>query len=166
MGAFDSVKNLPRHPSIREYAFVGRSNVGKSSLLNALVGAKVAKVSNTPGRTRTLNLFNLDDKIWLMDLPGYGYARASKSDQIAWLKRLEEYLSTRGELKTLFVLIDSRIGKKDSDDLIIDFCRQEKIPFQIVYTKCDKKEANSFEGGIMTSAEKKIGLDELKCCIK
>jgi GTP-binding protein len=166
MGAFDSVRNLPRHPSIREYAFAGRSNVGKSSLLNALAGVKVARVSNTPGRTRALNLFNWDDRVWLMDLPGYGYARVSKDEQIAWLNRLEEYLSSRAELKKLFILIDSRIGAKDVDKIIIDFCNSRKIPFQIVYTKCDKKEALSFDDGIMTSSERKTGIGELKCCIK
>jgi GTP-binding protein len=162
MGAFEKVSDLPNHRTIREYAFVGRSNVGKSSLINALVGAAVARTSNTPGRTRTLNLFNWDDKIWLMDLPGYGYARASKDDQIKWLDRLEDYLKSRRELKRLFVLIDSRHGIKDSDKIIIDFCKAENIPHKIVYTKCDKKGAGDFSDGILTSAERKIGIDEIK----
>ena len=163
MGGFENVSDLPNHPTIPEFAFVGRSNVGKSSLVNALVGSDVARVSNTPGRTRTLNLFNLDDRVWLMDLPGYGYARAPKSEQIRWLERLEEYLSSRRELKKLFVLIDSRVGVKDGDNLIIDFCGTAGIPCQIVWTKCDKKGAGrDLHGGIITSAEKKIGMDEVK----
>jgi len=162
MGSFERVSDLPAHPTISEYAFVGRSNVGKSSLLNAVVGSVVARVSNTPGRTRSLNLFNVDDKIWLMDLPGYGYAKASKSDQIEWLERLEEYLSVRAELKQVFILIDSRIGVKDLDRTIIDFCAVEKIPYKIIYTKSDKKGAQKFLDGIITSSEKKIGIDEVK----
>ena len=163
MGAFERVSDLQNHPTIAEFAFIGRSNVGKSSLINALAGHNIAKVSNTPGRTRTLNLFNWDDKIWLMDLPGYGYARASKDDQIKWLERLEDYLSHRRELKKLFILIDARVGVKDSDKLIIDFCRDGEIPHQIVWTKCDKKEAmKNLSGGIMTSAARKIGVDEVK----
>ncbi|MDR1071819.1 MAG: ribosome biogenesis GTP-binding protein YihA/YsxC [Rickettsiales bacterium] len=169
MGAFDSAKDLPRHPSVREYAFAGRSNVGKSSLINALAGEKIAKVSNTPGRTRTLNLFNWDDRIWLMDLPGYGYARVSKADQVAWLRRLEDYLSSRAELKKLFILIDSRVGAKDADEIIIDFCKSENIPFQIVYTKCDKRGSGFVvrgSCGVVTSAVKKTGIDEVRKLMK
>jgi GTP-binding protein len=162
MGAFEQVSDLPGHGNVREYAFVGRSNVGKSSLINAVAGAKIAKVSNTPGRTRTLNLFNVDDKMWIMDLPGYGFAKVSKDEQIKWLARLEDYLSRRSELKKLFILIDARVGIKDLDNILIDFCRAENIPFQIVYTKCDKKDARSFSDGITTSAKDKIGIDMIK----
>jgi len=167
IGSFEKVCDLPNHKTIREYAFVGRSNVGKSSLLNAVVGEKVAKVSNTPGRTRSLNLFNYDDKIWLMDLPGYGFAKASKDEQIRWLERLENYLTNRRELALLFVLIDSRHGIKDSDRLILDFCKTERIPHKIIYTKSDKKDSQKFDNGIMTSSEKKTGIDEvIKCFAK
>jgi GTP-binding protein len=166
IGAFDNVKDLPHHPTISEYAFVGRSNVGKSSLINAVAGEKIAKVSNTPGRTRTLNLFNWDDRIWIMDLPGYGYAKVSKDEQIRWLERLENYLTRRRELKKLFILIDSRHGIKDSDDIIIDFCKEQNIPYRIVFTKCDKKSKvnspKSIVNSINTSAEKKIGIDEVR----
>ena len=163
MGAFEEVQHLPRHPSIREYAFIGRSNVGKSSLINALAGSAIAKVSNTPGRTRTLNLFNMDDRIWILDLPGYGYAKVSKEEQVRWLRRLESYLKARTELKKLFVLIDARHGVKDLDKVILDFCKSENIPYQIVYTKCDKKGVCKYDDGIMTSSEKKIGIEELRC---
>jgi GTP-binding protein len=166
MGSFDRVRDLPKHGGAREYAFVGRSNVGKSSLINAVLGEAVARVSNTPGRTRQLNLFNVDDKIWIMDLPGYGYAKASKAEQIEWLKRLEEYLTTRAELKLLFILIDSRHGIKDSDKIVIDFCRAEGVPFQLVYTKSDKKGAAAPTDAILTSAEKKIGIERVKCLLR
>ena len=159
IGSFQDFYKLPRHKTISEYAFVGRSNVGKSSLLNAIVGSDVAAVSNTPGRTKTFNLFNLDDKVWLMDLPGYGYAKVSKEDQVKWLVRLERYLSKRSELKKLFILIDSRHGIKTLDKIIIEFCNNEKIPYRIIYTKCDKKDSCKFSDGIMTSSEKKIGID-------
>ncbi|MDR2268895.1 MAG: ribosome biogenesis GTP-binding protein YihA/YsxC [Rickettsiales bacterium] len=161
MGSFGEVSDLPKHPTIREYAFVGRSNVGKSSLLNALVAKPIAKTSNAPGRTRTLNLFNWNDKIWLMDLPGYGYARVSKEEQVKWMNRLIDYLLSRMELKKLFILIDSRHGIKNSDKTIIDFCKEKKISYKIIYTKCDKKDSQNFSDGIMTSSEKKIGIDEV-----
>ena len=102
VGSFSSVKSLPE-TQFAEYAFVGRSNVGKSSLINAVVSEKIARTSNTPGRTQTLNLFNLNDKVMIVDLPGYGYARVSKEQAIQWLKRLEEYLLNRSQLRRLFI---------------------------------------------------------------
>ena len=114
VGAFDKVSDLP-NTAFPEYAFIGRSNVGKSSLINAIVRQNIARVSNTPGRTQTLNLFNIDDRIMIVDLPGYGYARVSRADAARWLARLEEYLLTRSQLRRLFVLIDSRIGVRPSD---------------------------------------------------
>ena len=120
VGAFDTVKSLP-NTQFPEYAFIGRSNVGKSSLINAVVGACVARTSNTPGRTQTLNLFNVDDRAMIVDLPGYGYARISREDALRWLHRLEEYLINRRQLRRLFVLIDSRIGARDSDLDLMDF---------------------------------------------
>ena len=158
-----------------EYAFIGRSNVGKSSLINAVVGMPIARTSNTPGRTQSLNLFNLDDRVMIVDLPGYGYAKVSKVDAMRWLQRLEEYLLTRRQLKRLFVLIDSRIGPKDADLDLMDFCDVNAIPYQIVYTKKDKRvreekqqEILHTEHGAMvpeilqTSAEKKTGLEPIR----
>jgi len=158
-----------------EYAFVGRSNVGKSSLINAIVNEKIARTSNTPGRTQSLNLFNMDDKSMIVDLPGYGFARVSKSESLRWLERLEEYLLNRSQLRRLFILIDSRIGPKDSDFELMDFCDENGICYQIVYTKKDKKIRETkqtkishenhpamMENVLETSAEKKYGLDELR----
>ena len=174
VGSFETVKSLPR-TQFAEYAFIGRSNVGKSSLINAIVGMPIARTSNTPGRTQSLNLFNLDDRVMIVDLPGYGYAKVSRTDALRWLHRLEEYLLNRSQLKRLFILIDSRIGPRDSDLDIMDFCDVNAIPYQIVYTKKYKKvreqkqtEIVHTEHGAMipdilyTSAEKKTGLDSIR----
>ena len=173
-GSYSTVKSLPK-TQFAEYAFVGRSNVGKSSLINAIVNEKVARTSNTPGRTQNLTLFNIDDKIMIVDLPGYGYARISKVDAVRWLERLEEYLLNRSQLRRLFILIDSRVGVKDSDLELIDFCDENGICYQIVYTKKDKRvrEANQKTLShknhaamvcdiLETSAEKKTGLEDLR----
>lgn len=174
VGSFEEVEKLP-NTAFAEYAFVGRSNVGKSSLINAIVAENIARTSNTPGRTQSLNLFNYKDKIMIVDLPGYGYARVSKSEAMRWLKRLETYLINRSQLRRLFILIDSRIGVKDSDLDLMDFCDKKGICYQIVYTKKDKRirELNQHELShenhpamveqiLETSAEKKVGLEDLR----
>jgi len=174
VGSFDTVKSLPQ-TQFAEYAFVGRSNVGKSSLINAIVDEKVARTSNTPGRTQSLNLFNFNDKSMIVDLPGYGYARVSKADALRWLERLEEYLLNRSQLRRLFILIDSRVGVKNSDIELMDFCDENGICYQIVYTKKDKRirelsqteishenHPAMIEKILETSADKKTGLDELR----
>ena len=174
VGSYSTVESLPK-TQFAEYAFVGRSNVGKSSLINAVVGEKVARTSNTPGRTQELNLFNIDDRVLIVDLPGYGYARVSRETAAGWVVRLQKYLLARPQLKRLFILIDSRVGPKESDLELMNFCDCNGILYQIVYTKKDKKireekqlELSHDNHGAMaeeilfTSAEKKTGLEVLR----
>ncbi len=177
VGSFERVCDLPR-TQFPEYAFIGRSNVGKSSLINAIVGAPIARTSNTPGRTQSLNLFNLDDRVMIVDLPGYGYAKVSKMDAMRWLERLEDYLLNRRQLKRLFVLVDSRIGVRDSDLDLMGFCDANAIPYQVVYTKKDKRVREEKQHQLLhtdhgamnpeilqTSAEKKTGLEPLRATL-
>ena len=172
--AFGTLKQIPQS-DLPEIVFAGRSNVGKSSLVNAVVGAPIARTSNTPGRTQSINMFNIDDRVMIVDLPGYGYARVSRADAMRWLQRLEEYLLNRRQLKRLFILIDSRIGARDSDLDLMDFCDANAIPYQIVYTKKDKKVREEKQKQILhtehgamlpevieTSAEKKTGLEPIR----
>ena len=174
VGGFERVCDLPE-TQFSEYAFAGRSNVGKSSLINAIVGAPVARTSNTPGRTQTLNMFNIDDRISIVDLPGYGYARVSRAESMRWLMRFQEYITTRRQLKRLFILIDSRIGPRDSDLELMSFCDLQGISYQIIYTKKDKRvrqqnqvvidcdtHAAMVADILETSAEKKIGIDKIR----
>ncbi|MDR2770337.1 MAG: ribosome biogenesis GTP-binding protein YihA/YsxC [Rickettsiales bacterium] len=161
IGAFEKISDLPVCGG-NEFAFIGRSNVGKSSLINAIVGESIARTSNAPGRTRTMNLFDWNG-VMLMDLPGYGYAKTSKSDRMRWLRRLEEYLLA-GRARLLLMLIDSRRAVTGADQDVIDFCNKEKIPYKMVATKCDKKDALKISGAIMTSAEKKTGIEEVRKC--
>ncbi|MCL1902100.1 MAG: ribosome biogenesis GTP-binding protein YihA/YsxC [Alphaproteobacteria bacterium] len=178
LGSFETFESLPR-AALPEYAFVGRSNVGKSSLLNALVGQKIARTSNTPGRTQSINLFEWDC-VMLADLPGYGYAKASKESILRWAARLEKYLLNRSQLKRVFILVDSRHGLKPSDIELMEFCNANAIRYQIVLTKLDKVKKSDIEkikaevecavqkhgaacaNVCATSAEKKTGIEELK----
>lgn len=177
VGGFERVCDLPE-TQFPEYAFAGRSNVGKSSLINAILGQSVARTSNTPGRTQTLNMFNVHDKVTIIDLPGYGYARVSRTDAERWLVRFQEYITTRRQMKRLFILIDSRIGPRDTDIELMNFCDLNGIPYQIVYTKKDKRvrETNQVELDHMqhpamiadileTSAEKKRGIESIRAII-
>lgn len=122
-----------------EYAFIGRSNVGKSSLINALTGNRqLAKTSQTPGKTQLINHFLINDAWYLVDLPGYGFARTAKSNRSAWEKFIRRYLTVRENLQCVFVLIDSRHEPQKND---LDFCRwlgENGIPFLLVFTKADK----------------------------
>jgi GTP-binding protein len=122
-----------------EAAFAGRSNVGKSSLLNALLGRRdLARTSNTPGRTRELNYFDLSGALYLVDMPGYGYAQASKAQIAGWTGLVRDYLRGRPGLRRVFLLVDSRRGLKSSDHDIMDLMDKSAVSYQIVLTKVDK----------------------------
>jgi GTP-binding protein len=122
-----------------EIAFVGRSNVGKSSLVNALTSRRMlARISNTPGRTRQINFFDLGGRLMLVDLPGYGYAEAPKSAIKSWTSLVRHYLQTRAALRRVCLLIDSRLGIKDADRLVMDMLDGAGVSYQIVLTKADK----------------------------
>lgn len=177
VGGFECVPDLPE-TQFPEYAFAGRSNVGKSSLINAVLGVPVARTSNTPGRTQTINMFNVNDRLMIVDLPGYGYARVSKADAERWMCRFQEYIMTRRQLKRLFILIDSRIGPRNTDLDLMKFCDLNGISYQVVYTKKDKRvreltqvEINSDDHPAMiadvleTSAEKKHGIEGIRAII-
>lgn len=134
-------------PSVPEIAFLGRSNVGKSSLLNALVGEKAAKVSSTPGRTRAINFFRLADdkqrgKLIFADLPGYGYAKISKSISAEWPKFIEPYLAERATLGLCVCLVDSNIPPQQRDMQLLDWLRAEDREFVVVATKVDRMSGN------------------------
>src|SRR3954467_6561996 len=136
-GAADQA-NLPE-ATLPEIAFAGRSNVGKSSLVNALTGRKtLARTSNTPGRTQQLNFFDLGGRLILVDLPGYGYAKESKSKVNAWTKLVKNYLRGRVTLRRICLLIDGRHGLKPNDVEIMDMLDKAAVPYQIVLTKMDK----------------------------
>src|SRR6267378_117753 len=122
-----------------EIAFLGRSNVGKSSLVNALTGRRtLARTSNTPGRTRQINFFALGGRLMLVDLPGYGYAEASKSAVKAWTRTVQHYLRARSSLRRVCLLIDSRHGLKEPDRPVMQLCDSAGLSYQVILTKTDK----------------------------
>jgi GTP-binding protein len=148
-----AVGGLPPAEGI-EIAFAGRSNVGKSSLINALVGQKaLARTSNTPGRTRELNLFSSGAGVTIVDMPGYGYARAPKTAVEAWTKLVFNYLRGRANLRRVYLLIDSRHGLKDNDIETIKLIDQAAVSYQIVLTKADKLKKAEFDAVISATAE-------------
>ena len=174
-----------------EVAFAGRSNVGKSSLINALTASKgLARTSNTPGRTQELNFFtqegDFEDGIpplALVDMPGYGFAKAPKDVVDRWTELIFDYLRGRSSLQRVFVLIDSRHGLKKNDDEVLDLLDKAAVSYQLVLTKCDKikapalpklidktldqikKRPAAFPELVATSSEKNIGIDDLKSAI-
>ncbi|WP_241095016.1 ribosome biogenesis GTP-binding protein YihA/YsxC [Marinicauda algicola] len=182
MGAV-SLDDLPE-PDRPEIAFAGRSNVGKSSLVNALTGQKtLARTSGDPGRTRELNFFDLGGRLRLVDLPGYGFAKAPKEVAARWTKLTQAYLRGRVNLKRVFLLIDSRHGLKKSDEEVMSDLDKSAVVYQIVLTKLDKLKASEQDAVMArtlqqiarhpaaypkiaaTSAAKRIGIDDLRADI-
>src|SRR5690554_3478983 len=177
------VDKLPE-PNLPEYAFIGRSNVGKSSLINAIVNKKgLAKTSQSPGKTQLINHFLINNDWYLVDLPGYGYAKSSKSNRSDWEKFIRRYLRDRENLQCVFVLIDSRHEPQKID---LDFCcwlGEHGIPFMLVFTKADKSSQVKTAGNMakfrkallqwfeetpadfLTSAETGSGCEELLSAI-
>lgn len=173
------ISQLP-DSKLPEYALIGRSNVGKSSLINALTNNKqLAKVSNKPGKTKLINHFLIDETWHLVDLPGYGYAKVSKSDRQDWFKTTEQYLLKRQNLVCVFVLLDLRLPLQKLDADFMEWLGTNQIPFCIIYTKRDKLNKNQATKQLevireelmktweelppefVTSSEKKLGLSEL-----
>lgn len=138
VSSFTNPKKCPES-NLLEFAFIGRSNVGKSSLLNYLVNIKsLAKISSKPGKTRLLNYFLINDSFHFVDLPGYGYARFSVDERKKWEKLITQYVITRKQLHQIFILIDSRVPPQESDVNAINFLGKYQIPFSLIFTKIDK----------------------------
>ena len=167
-----------------EVCFAGRSNVGKSTLINALTGRKaLARASNTPGRTQEINFFTLTEQLYLVDLPGYGFANAPVAVVEKWQRLLRSYLTGRPNLRRAFVLIDSRHGIKQPDQDIMQMLDKAAVTFQVVLTKTDKmktaelekvltrvradlaKHPAAFPELILTSSDKGIGIETLRAVI-
>jgi GTP-binding protein len=173
------IKKCPK-PVWPEYAFIGRSNVGKSSLINMLFGNKsLAKTSAKPGKTQLINHFLINEKFYIVDLPGYGYAKVSKEKSALFEKFIADYLTTRTSLLCVFVLVDSRLPLQQIDREFFEWCAKKEIPFAIIFTKIDKLKKQELENNIakyeeqllrywesmpayfLTSAEKGIGQEEV-----
>ena len=167
--------------TLPEIAFAGRSNVGKSSLVNALTNRKtLARTSNTPGRTRQLNFFVFDERLLLVDLPGYGYARVSRTEVDSWTRTLKAYLRGRVPLRRVCLLVDSRHGFKESDHEMMNMLDATAVVYQVVLTKIDKLKKGELDSRAsaiiaelrgrpaahpelsLTSAEKSVGIAELR----
>ena len=167
-------------PDKPEYAFIGRSNVGKSSLINMICGHKnLAKTSGKPGKTTLINHFLIEETWYLVDLPGYGYAKTSKTDRQKWIKNSREYLLDRRNLICTFLLIDSRIEVQKNDLEFMNWMGEKGIPFVLVFTKIDKQSSSKLNQNIkaykkkllnyweslpqifLTSAENQFGKEEI-----
>jgi len=158
IGSYPKLAQCPE-PNMPEYAFCGRSNVGKSSLINMLTAhQKLAKTSGTPGKTQLLNFFLIDDYWYLVDLPGYGFAKVSKKNRKTWWSMITQYVRFRESLLTVFVLIDGMIKPQENDIQFINMLGENGVPFSIVFTKVDritpkefKKNRKAFEEKLLQS---------------
>ncbi|MDK2809837.1 MAG: GTP-binding protein [Petroclostridium sp.] len=140
-----------------EIAFAGRSNVGKSSLINRLVNRKsLARVSSKPGKTSTINFYDIENKIYFVDLPGYGFAKVSKSEKQKWAKMIEEYLNTREQLLQVILLVDSRHSPTEDDIMMLNWIRQFNDNAVVVATKWDK----------LSSKERQENLEKIKSTLQ
>ncbi len=149
-----SARDCPADP-IPEYAFTGRSNVGKSSLINMLTNRKgLAKTSSAPGKTRLINHFCINDSWFLVDLPGYGYAKTSKKNRRIFLKLIEEYIAYSRKLACLFLLVDSRLEPQSSDLSFMKWMGINGVPFVIVFTKTDKLSPGRLEKNVKLFRER------------
>lgn len=175
VGSFTSSKQLPNE-GMPEIAFVGRSNVGKSSLINRLLGVKrLALISSTPGKTRKINLFVINKRLLFVDLPGYGYAKVSKRERAGWQQMIEGYLLGSKQLKLLVQLIDSRHGMMTNDHQMTEWLQFQKLPYLPVLTKADKLKKNDlarlrravkdprneFYGAVPCSAQTALGIKDI-----
>src|SRR4051812_13705028 len=143
--AANSLQNLPPMGPT-EIAFAGRSNVGKSSLVNALTGRNtLARTSHTPGRTQQLNFFDINDRFKLVDMPGYGYAAVAKEKVQAWTKLIHDYLRGRASLARVYVLIDARHGVKPVDEAVLETLDKAAVSYQVVLTKADELKKGELE---------------------
>ena len=143
LGSYESTASIPELVIKKECCFIGRSNVGKSSLINAITKTKkLAKTSKTPGRTQSINIFEINNKINLVDLPGYGFAKVSKIKRENLMLLIEDYIKKRNNLSHIYLLIDSKVGLKNSDIDMIDYINYCKKIFSIILTKIDKVSKN------------------------
>jgi GTP-binding protein len=167
-----SFLQAPTRLELPQFVFCGRSNVGKSSLINALVNQKIANVSKTPGKTTTINAFIVDEKFYLIDVPGYGFAKRSKSMINAWKKPIEDYLLNANMLQIVFLLIDARVSLMISDELFLEWLNYNNLNTVVLLTKIDKasqsqlaltkKHLQKFNlQYIQTSSFSKKGIDKL-----
>jgi len=152
----DSIYDLRTLPStvLSEFVFVGRSNVGKSSLINTICNKKrLAKIGSIPGKTRQLNYFLINDEFYLVDLPGYGYAKVPEQIRAGWRKLVEDYISERENVNMVFVLIDARHEPTYLDELMVSWLEYYEIPFAVVLTKADKISKNKMEKQVYRSSK-------------
>ncbi|HPH46605.1 MAG TPA: ribosome biogenesis GTP-binding protein YihA/YsxC [Chryseolinea sp.] len=184
ISSFADVKKCPP-PEKPEFAFIGRSNVGKSSLINMLTNSKkLAKTSVTPGKTQTINHFLINDSWYLVDLPGYGYAKVGRSTRQGFGKMIEDYVLKRENLSCLFILIDARLEPQKNDLSFIHWVGDKGVPMVIIFTKADKLSKNDLQKNIsqfkkrlsedwdelppmiISSSKTKAGQEEILLCIE